>query len=171
MICGTCGTENKPGRKFCGGCAAPLAVVCPACGSANEPDMRYCGECATPLAAGATSNPTTAPPVSAALGSITPVAVAERRLVSILFADLVGFTALAEGQDAEETRELLTRYFELSRDVITRYGGTLEKFIGDAVMAIWGVPVAREDDAERAVRDLCPSGSLADYYAWGTGES
>jgi class 3 adenylate cyclase/tetratricopeptide (TPR) repeat protein len=72
--------------------------------------------------------------------------------VSILFADLVGFTTLAEGRDAEDTRELLSRYFELSRDVIGRYGGTVEKFIGDAVMAVWGAPTAHEDDAERAVR-------------------
>ena len=76
----------------------------------------------------------------------------ERRLVSVLFADLVGFTTLAEGRDAEETRELLSRYFDLARDVIERYGGTVEKFIGDAVMAVWGAPIAREDDAERAVR-------------------
>ena len=78
--------------------------------------------------------------------------VAERRLVSVLFADLVGFTTLAEGRDAEDTRELLTRYFDLARDVIGRYGGTVEKFIGDAVMAVWGAPTAHEDDAERAVR-------------------
>ena len=78
--------------------------------------------------------------------------VSERRLVSILFADLVGFTTLAEGKDAEDTRELLSAYFDLSRDVIGRYGGTIEKFIGDAVMAVWGAPVAHEDDAERAVR-------------------
>jgi class 3 adenylate cyclase len=78
--------------------------------------------------------------------------VAERRLVSILFADLVGFTTLAEGRDPEETRELLSRYFDLSRDVIGRYGGTVEKFIGDAVTAVWGAPSAHEDDAERAVR-------------------
>jgi class 3 adenylate cyclase/tetratricopeptide (TPR) repeat protein len=78
--------------------------------------------------------------------------VAERRFVSILFADLVGFTALAEGRDAEETRELLSRYFDLSREIIERYGGTVEKFIGDAVMAVWGAPIARENDAERAVR-------------------
>jgi class 3 adenylate cyclase/tetratricopeptide (TPR) repeat protein len=72
--------------------------------------------------------------------------------VSVLFADLVGFTTLAEGRDAEDTRELLSRYFDLSRDVIERYGGTVEKFIGDAVMAVWGAPTAHEDDAERAVR-------------------
>jgi class 3 adenylate cyclase/tetratricopeptide (TPR) repeat protein len=72
--------------------------------------------------------------------------------VSVLFADLVGFTPFAEERDAEETRELLTRYFDVARDVIERYGGTVEKFIGDAVMAVWGAPAAREDDAERAVR-------------------
>ena len=78
--------------------------------------------------------------------------VAERRLVSVLFADLVGFTTASEARDAEDTRELLTRYFDSSRQIVERYGGTVEKFIGDAVMAVWGAPVAQEDDAERAVR-------------------
>ncbi|HEX9122211.1 MAG TPA: adenylate/guanylate cyclase domain-containing protein [Actinomycetota bacterium] len=78
--------------------------------------------------------------------------VAERRLVTVLFADLVSFTTLSESRDAEEVRELLSRYFDTSRTLITRYGGTVEKFIGDAVMAVWGTPVATEDDAERAVR-------------------
>ena len=76
--------------------------------------------------------------------------VAERRLVTVLFADLVGFT-LSEGRDPEE-EELLSRYFDLAREQIERYGGTVEKFIGDAVMAVWGAPTAHEDDAERAVR-------------------
>ncbi len=86
--------------------------------------------------------------------------VAERRLVSVLFADLVGYTTLAEGRDAEDARELLSRFAEAARAVIGVYGGTVEKFIGDAVMAVWGTPVAREDDAERAVRaalDLIPA--------------
>jgi len=78
--------------------------------------------------------------------------VAERRLVTVLFADLVGFTPFAEERDAEDVRDTLTRYFDLASDVMTRYGGTVEKFIGDAVMAVWGTPVAHEDDAERAVR-------------------
>jgi class 3 adenylate cyclase/tetratricopeptide (TPR) repeat protein len=82
----------------------------------------------------------------------TQPAVAERRFVSVLFADLVGFTAASEKQDAEETRELLSRYFETCRRLIGLYGGSVEKFIGDAVMAVWGAPVATEDDAERAVR-------------------
>jgi class 3 adenylate cyclase/tetratricopeptide (TPR) repeat protein len=78
--------------------------------------------------------------------------VAERRLVSVLFADLVGFTSLAEDRDAEEVRDLLSRYFEQARGIVERHGGTIEKFIGDAVMAVWGTPTSHEDDAERAVR-------------------
>jgi class 3 adenylate cyclase/tetratricopeptide (TPR) repeat protein len=84
--------------------------------------------------------------------SATPSPQAERRLVSVLFADLVGFTSLSESRDAEEVRDLLSRYFETAQRLIGRYGGVIEKFIGDAVMAVWGTPVAQEDDAERAVR-------------------
>src|SRR5438552_6231059 len=76
----------------------------------------------------------------------------EIRLVSVLFADLVGFTPLSESRDPDEVRDLLTRYFETASQVISRYGGSVEKFIGDAVMAVWGTPSAREDDAERSVR-------------------
>jgi class 3 adenylate cyclase/tetratricopeptide (TPR) repeat protein len=90
-----------------------------------------------------------APPAGAAA---PPGPVAERRLVSVLFADIVGFTPFAEERDPEEVREVLSRYFDLARDVVERYGGTVEKFIGDAVMAVWGTPSAREDDAERTVR-------------------
>jgi class 3 adenylate cyclase/tetratricopeptide (TPR) repeat protein len=157
VICRNCGTENEAGRKFCGECAAPLVAICPNCATPNPPTSKFCGECATPLVAGATARPLNgaadatpgAPTVPSATASQP---VAERRVVSILFADLVGFTSLAEGRDAEDTRDLLSRYFDLSRDVIGRYGGTVEKFIGDAVMAVWGAPIAHEDDAERAVR-------------------
>ncbi len=72
--------------------------------------------------------------------------------MSVVFADLVGFTALSAERDPEEVRDLLTRYFDASREIVRRYGGVVEKFIGDAVMAVWGAPVAHEDDAERAVR-------------------
>ena len=151
VICSNCGTHNKPGRKFCARCASPLGLACPKCGATYDPGDLFCGECASPLTTG------TAPAaaVEAAAMSLDDTAralVAERRLVNVLFADLVGFTTIAEGHDAEDTRELLNRYFELAREVIGRYGGTVEKFIGDAVMAVWGAPVAREADAELAVR-------------------
>ena len=80
--------------------------------------------------------------------------------MSVLFADLVGHTAFSEGRDVEEVRDLLGRYFDEARTIVERYGGEVEKFIGDAVMAVWGAPAAREDDAERAVRaalDLVPA--------------
>jgi len=148
VICANCGTENEAGRKFCKECAAPLAIACSSCGAANSPDAKFCGECASPLQ-GAVSVP---PAAQAAPPTGQPGPVAERRLVSVLFADLVGFTPFSEERDPEAVRELLTRYFDLARLAIERHGGTVEKFIGDAVMAVWGAPVAREDDAERAVR-------------------
>jgi class 3 adenylate cyclase len=146
-VCSNCGSENRLESKFCGGCGKSLARACPACGNANEPGMRFCTECGSPLEAEA-SHPTGTP-----VDAHVPTApVAERRLVSILFADLVGFTTLSEGRDAEEVRELLSRYFDTCRRLISLYGGMVEKFIGDAVMAVWGTPTALEDDAERAVR-------------------
>ncbi|MGH3203628.1 MAG: AAA family ATPase [Streptosporangiaceae bacterium] len=78
--------------------------------------------------------------------------MAERRVCSVLFCDVVGFTPLSESRDPEAVRELLSEYFTVARTVINRYGGVLEKFIGDAVMAVWGAPAATEGDAERAVR-------------------
>ena len=124
-------------------------VSCATCGTANAPTDRFCGECGAALDGAEAASPS-----SSARGA-DPVAdprTAERRMVTILFADLVGFTTLAEDRDPETVRELLTRYFEVAADVIGRYGGTVEKFIGDAVMAVWGAPTAHEDDAERAVR-------------------
>ena len=143
MPCPQCGTESPIGAKFCSQCATPLGSACAACGTTNPPSAKFCSQCATPLSA-----PTAATqPVVA-----VPHHVAERRLVTVLFADLVGFTPFAEERDAEDVRDTLTRYFDMARETIERYGGTVEKFIGDAVMAVWGTPLAREDDAERAVR-------------------
>jgi class 3 adenylate cyclase len=153
VICTNCGTENLAGARFCMECATPFAAICSNCGAANLPAAKFCSECATPMSAGA-ARPSAVPASGATTPapSTLPDAAAERRLVSVLFADLVGFTAFSEGRDAEEVRELQERYFETVREIIGRYGGTVEKFIGDAAMALWGAPVAHEDDAERAVR-------------------
>src|SRR5919106_2025745 len=140
MICSSCGAENEQGRKFCGNCGTALSVVCRNCGTPNPPGTKFCGECGSSLAIGS--------PVEA----VGEMPAAERRLVSVLFADLVGFTTISESRDPEEVRELLTSYFDTCRRLIARYGGTVEKFIGDAVMAVWGAPIAMEDHAERAVR-------------------
>ncbi len=100
-------------------------------------------------AAGRVPGPGTTP--SAAAGP-NPEPVAERRVCSVLFCDVVGFTPLSESRDPEAVRELLSEYFAVARTVVNRYGGVVEKFIGDAVMAVWGAPAATEGDAERAVR-------------------
>jgi class 3 adenylate cyclase len=92
-------------------------------------------------------------PASAAAGrGLGRASVAERRVCSVLFCDLAGFTPLSETRDPEAVRELLSEHFGVARTVIGRYGGVVEKFIGDAVMAVWGTPAATEGDAERAVR-------------------
>jgi class 3 adenylate cyclase/tetratricopeptide (TPR) repeat protein len=139
MTCPSCGTVNRSEARFCRSCGAELARTCPN-GHSVDAGSQFCDVCGAQLESQAQPAPGASPPA------------AERRLVSVLFADLVGFTAASEGRDAEDTRELLSRYFDEARRLIERYGGTVEKFIGDAVMAVWGAPVAQEDDAERAVR-------------------
>ena len=162
MTCPACGHQNPAGMKFCGECGTRLASGCPACGFQNPPGMKFCGECGAPqaatvatasAAAGASARPVVRGETVASTGTLAATeATTERRLVSVLFADLVGFTSRSDSTDPEHVREFLARYFELCREIVERYGGTVEKFIGDAVMAVWGTPVAQEDDAERAVR-------------------
>ena len=107
---------------------------CPACGHENPASARFCMSCGTPLA------------------SQQPAGREERKVVTVFFADLVGFTGRAEQLDPEDVRAMLSPYYARLRSEIERFGGTVEKFIGDAVMAVFGAPVAHEDDPERAVR-------------------
>src|SRR6478752_4220572 len=106
--------------------------VCPVCNQENTETARFCSACGAAL--------TSEPPRE------------ERKVVSVLFADLVGFTSRAEQLDPEDVRAVLAPYWERLRSELERYGGTVEKFIGDAVMALFGAPVSHEDDPERAVR-------------------
>src|SRR4051794_31133140 len=141
ISCSVCGASNRPGKRFCVQCGSGLELRCSSCGAPADAGDRFCGECGSPLV----DVPAVATPRHAEV-------VSERRLVSVLFADLVGFTTLSEHRDPEEVRELLSRYFERCRTLIERYGGPGEKFLGDRAMAGWGTPVARADDAERAGR-------------------
>ncbi len=109
--------------------------VCPACGKELPGEFPFCPYCAAPLS-----------------GIPSPTGVRERKIVSVLFCDLVGFTASSEAADPEEVQARLAPYHAHTRERIEAFGGTVEKFIGDAVMAVFGAPVAHEDDAERAVR-------------------
>src|SRR5580765_6500030 len=110
-----------------------MAVVCPRCGEENPDRARFCMACSAPLEAGVPARE-------------------ERKVVSVLFVDLVGFTAASESADPEDVRARLQAYHARAKAEIERFGGTVEKFVGDAVMAAFGAPVAHEDDAERAVR-------------------
>jgi class 3 adenylate cyclase/tetratricopeptide (TPR) repeat protein len=107
---------------------------CPKCGEENPDRARFCWSC------------------GAALAETTARGVEERKVVSILFVDLVGFTARSDSADPEDVRATLRPYHARLKQEIEHFGGTVEKFIGDAVMAVFGAPVAHEDDAERAVR-------------------
>jgi class 3 adenylate cyclase len=133
--CPHCGNEVEPGQRFCGSCGGLLALVCPACAAENPLSNKFCGNCGADL--------------------VTPQApegIEERKVVTILFADLVGFTSRAERLDPEDVRDLLSHYYNRLRSELEAHGGTVEKFIGDAVMAVFGAPQAHEDDPERAVR-------------------
>jgi class 3 adenylate cyclase/tetratricopeptide (TPR) repeat protein len=169
-VCPTCASAVPDGAKFCGECGAPLLPRCGLCGTpAARMGQKFCLECGTPLVAGA--RPASAPATAQGSGPGSPAAepaarvgasgtgpavvapsTVERRQVSVLFADLTGFTRFSEARDAEDVRDMLSEYFETARRIVASYGGRVEKFIGDAVMALWGAPVAEEDDAERAVR-------------------
>jgi class 3 adenylate cyclase/tetratricopeptide (TPR) repeat protein len=142
VTCEACGSENGAGQKFCGECGTPLARSCPS-GHRNDSAAKFCGECGAPLAAPATPG---GPEQSSRTAS------SERRFITALFADLVGFTSMTEASDPEDVRLMLTDYFERARTVIERFGGEVDKFIGDAITAFWGTSIANEDDAERAVR-------------------
>jgi class 3 adenylate cyclase/predicted ATPase len=152
VTCASCGASQGVGGRFCEDCGAPL-VGCPSCGEPASAGKAFCRACGYALA-GVGS----APSPAGSAGSAVPVDEprgeprVERRVCSVLFCDVVGFTPLSESRDPEAVRELLSQYFAVARTVIGRYGGVVEKFIGDAVMAVWGTPVAAEGDAERAVR-------------------
>jgi class 3 adenylate cyclase/tetratricopeptide (TPR) repeat protein len=133
VTCQACGFASPEPAAFCGRCGSALGTTCPACGAGPfEPELRFCTTCGTELT--------------------QPDATAERKVVTVLFVDLVGFTAMSEKLDPEDVQRVLGPYYETARTQLARYGGTVEKFIGDAVMALFGAPVAHEDDPERAVR-------------------
>ena len=147
MQCTNCGTENQADRKFCKECGTALQAVCQICGTGNEPGDKFCGNCGSGLTPEASpAAPAARPPAEEA------VLVEGKRFVSVLFADIVSYTTFSESRDSEEIRDMLTVYFERAREIIERFGGTVDKFIGDAVMGVWGATVVREDDAQRTVR-------------------
>src|SRR5579872_7407873 len=176
MRCPNCQTINPPEAKFCLECGNRL-VVCPNCGTVNLPTTLFRSECGTSLQQGIT-RPVQSVPASplpalstlpANISQTQPLPDAwntpeERRVVTIMFADITGSTQLADHLDPEDMRAILTGYFNLMTEQIRRHGGTVEKYIGDAVMAVFGSPIAHEDDPDRAIRAaLDMQQALADF--------
>jgi class 3 adenylate cyclase/tetratricopeptide (TPR) repeat protein len=147
MNCTNCGTENQADRKFCRECGTALAVLCASCGTGNDAGDKFCGNCGTPLISG--DAPVATPAAESTTGSVP---VEGKRFVSVLFADIVSYTTFSESRDSEDIRDMLTVYFDRAREIIERFGGAVDKFIGDAVMGVWGATLVREDDAQRSVR-------------------
>ena len=158
MRCPQCGHDNPDGVKFCGECGTRMEGLCPGCGTSNPPTNKFCHQCGQALAPPPTSAARFASPQSYTpphlaekiLTSRTALA-GERKQVTVLFADVSGFTSISEQLDPEEVHQLMNRAFELMLGEVHRYEGTINQFLGDGVMALFGAPIAHEDHAQRAV--------------------
>jgi adenylate cyclase len=167
ITCTACQAENPAGAAFCMTCGARLARACPSCGTEAPAGARFCGACGTALEPDASTTAAEAPapagPVAPQAGDGGHAALAgpdgatgqdaeQRRTVTIVFADLSGYTAISERLDHETVKALVERCLTRLAEEVERYGGRVDKFIGDNVMAVFGAPQAHEDDPARAVR-------------------
>jgi class 3 adenylate cyclase len=134
--CIACGHLNRDGARFCSGCGAALASRCASCGAELPQGDRFCDSCGAPVPG----------------ADLIETVEGARKTVSVVFSDLAGSTAMQEALDPESVRRVMARYYEVMRTTVERHGGSVGKFIGDAVVAVFGTPAVREDDALRAVR-------------------
>ena len=157
--CRACGAANVAGSSFCGNCGTSLAAAepCPQCGSENAPGQAFCNSCGTSL---------TQPPVEEAAVTVDPASVdGERKQVTVLFADVMGSMDMAEQVDPDEWRQIMQQFFSLLSDGVRRFEGTVDKFTGDGIMALFGAPIAHEDHAARACFAALHIGELVTEYA------
>ena len=150
VICVNCGAQNDESNRYCWECGRSLEAPCSTCGALNPPGKRFCGNCGLAL------TESTAPGPAATRSDDQ---VTERRLITVLFADLTNYTTFSEGRDPEDVRAFLTTYYERCSEVIGRFGGVVEKFIGDAVMAVWVRPEPTK---------TTPSGRCVPGWSWST---
>ena len=141
MNCPKCQFENPEGVKYCGDCGTRLENPCPKCNYINPPQFKFCGDCGHRLEAEPSLKAQPLPPSDSA-----------RKHVTVLFSDMSGYTAMTEKLDPEETKEIMGKIFGEISKVVAKYGGFIEKFIGDAVMALFGAPTSHEDDPVRAIK-------------------
>ena len=140
MKCPKCQFENPEGAKFCNECGSKLQLACPECGKVNPTGSKFCNERGERLERAVETE------------KAVPEVEGERKHVKVLFSDLSGYTTMSERLDPEKVKEITSRIFEEIALVVTRYEGFIEKYVGDAVMALFGVPKAHEDDPIRAIR-------------------
>jgi class 3 adenylate cyclase/tetratricopeptide (TPR) repeat protein len=157
MRCGKCGSDNRKDRKFCAKCGGALQRPCPKCGATNEPGDDFCGDCGGALStfgAGVPSPPLPSSGIGTRVGAERESGppTGERRHLTVLFCDLVNSTEIAAQLDPEEWRDLVARYQQVAAEAVARFEGYVAQYLGDGVLALYGYPVAYENDAERAVR-------------------
>jgi class 3 adenylate cyclase/tetratricopeptide (TPR) repeat protein len=158
MLCASCGTESPEAAKFCGGCGAALPAACARCGHLNPRTNRFCAECGGPLTAPvpephfASPQEYTPRPLAEKILSSRAAMEGERKQVTVLCADVAGFTALAESLDPEDCHSIMRRCFDLMLQEVHLYEGTVCQFTGDGILALFGAPIAHEDHAQCAVR-------------------
>lgn len=172
MKCNHCGFDNEPDARFCEECGQPLDQTCPNCGQAVKPGAKFCKHCGfklmqSPAADAPARKPSMQPTAKdrlSALQQAAPLNIAEkiravrghndgeRKMVTALFTDIVGSTALAEQMDPEDWRDIVTGAHQCVSEVVYRYEGTIAQLLGDGVLAFFGAPIAHEDDPERAIR-------------------
>ena len=146
MHCPECQTDNPAGSKFCNECGTRLPACCPACGKSNPSGSKFCNECGHKL-----DKPADLTSSFIKEAKHPPSSEAERKTVTVLFSDMSGYTAMSEKLDPEDVKDITGRIFPKISQVVARYDGFIEKYVGDAVMAVFGVPHAHEDDPVRAI--------------------
>ncbi|MBF0191457.1 MAG: tetratricopeptide repeat protein [Magnetococcales bacterium] len=156
MNCSQCHLDNRQGVRYCTRCGTPLLAICPRCHAPHNAEDLYCGECGIRLPVFA-HNRTLPSMVTTGTGlavsSATPIPMeSERKNVTVLFADISGFTAMSEKMDPEEVTNIMNGCMKMLADIVHRYEGYVDKFIGDCIMALFGAPVTHENDPELALR-------------------
>ena len=140
MKCPRCQFDNREGVKFCEECGAKMELKCPKCGAEIPLERKFCGKCGQQLEA------------KEVVEKVEPSIEGERKQVTVLFSDLSGYTAMSERLDPEEVKEIMSQVFGEITSIVNKYDGSIQKFMGDAVVAFFGVPKAHEDDPVRAIR-------------------
>src|SRR5436853_330654 len=170
MTCPRCQAENDPGARFCEDCGARLEAACPSCGTPVTPGKKFCRSCGAALTAepaGRFASPDSYTPKHLAERILTSKGAleGERKLVTVLFADLKGSMELLADRDPEEARKILDPVLQLMMDAVHRYEGMVNQVMGDGIMALFGAPLAHEDHAVRACYAALAMQAAAKRYA------